>query len=187
MKLNIKHFNKSQLFNNLNAFMPFTVRDYVRRLSSIPQGTKYHPEGNVLIHTKIVLRRTLKYDDINILLAAFFHDLGKVDTTKPNGKGGFSAHEHEVISASLVNYSNESIKMFGGNPTIVQWLVANHMRVKHIDEMTPKKRKSLVDHMWYPLLEKFAPCDKMGTLTILEVIQARGNPFTFLYNKHFKS
>ena len=170
-------------FDKIRNQAPPTISDYINRLVDTPQGACWHPESNVLIHTIIVFNRSLKYNDINITLAAFFHDLGKVDTTKSNNKGGYSAHEHELVSADLVKYSRSWIKELGGDIDIIYWIVKNHMRVKYIDEMTTNKKKSLIYHQWYPKLERFASCDNMRTLTIKEIIDAKGNIFLFLWNK----
>lgn len=164
--------------------MPPTVKGYADRLETIPQGRYWHPEGDVLVHTKVVFNRALKYNDINLTLAAFFHDLGKVDTTKPNGFGGFSAHKHETVSADLVNYSAGILRTVGADPDLVHWIVLNHMRVKYLDEMKPKKRKDLMDHNWWPYLDKFKGCDNMRTLTWSEVEKAGGNGLRYLWNRY---
>jgi poly(A) polymerase len=160
-----------------------TVRDYARRLHKIPQSFDWHPEGNVEVHSKIVLERARKYEDKDLILAAFFHDLGKVDTTIPNEKGGFSAHNHEDISVNLVKYSRSWIKELGGNPDKVEWIVGNHMRVKYLDDMKPKKADELIFHEWFPELYKFKYCDSREGLNVIEVILSGGNPFTYLFNK----
>jgi hypothetical protein len=170
-------------FNTIKNNIPLTVTDYVSRLKTIPQSTTWHPEGDVLVHTKVVFNRALKSRDINIILAAFFHDLGKVDTTEPNGKGGFSAHGHELVSCDLVKYSRLAIIGFKADPNIVYWLVRNHMRVKYIDDMSKNKKKELTDHQWFPLLSTLAACDSMKTLNVFEVIKAGGNPFKYILNK----
>jgi len=184
--MNLIDIPQKYVFDTIESYSSYTVCDYISRLSSVPQGHVWHPEGNVLVHTKIVVNRAIKTKNPNIILAAFYHDLGKVDTTTPNDNGGYSAHNHEVISSEIVDYSRDVIRHFGGDPNVVHWLVKNHMRVKYLDEMTPKKRKNLVDHIWFPQLLEFKPCDQMGSLTITEVIRARGNPFMFLYNKYIR-
>ena len=48
----------------------------------IKQSDKWHPEGNVFVHTRLVTNRLFNtYHDINLTLAGFLHDLGKVRTT----------------------------------------------------------------------------------------------------------
>ncbi|NJO90210.1 MAG: HD domain-containing protein [Chloroflexia bacterium] len=171
------------LFQYLVDEAPPTVRDYIDRLSNIPQSWDWHPEGDVLVHTKIVFRRACKFNDPDLALAALFHDLGKVDTTEPNGKGGYSAHDHETVSASLVLYNRNWIKMMGGNVDKVHWIALNHMRVKYLDNMKANKRKDLVDHVWFSQLIEFSKCDSREGVTANMVWEAGGNPLRFLFNK----
>jgi hypothetical protein len=170
-------------WDQMTETAPPTVKDYALRLKKVPQSYNWHPEGNVETHTRIVLRRCSWFENIDLVITAFFHDLGKVDTTKPNGKGGFSAHGHEDISADLVRYNRDWIKDLGGDPQKVEWLVKNHMRVKYFDEMKQKKRKELINSPWFSELMEFKACDSREGLDLLEVLGAKGNPFTFLFNR----
>ena len=162
---------------------PPIARDYIDRLHTIPQSANWHPEGNVEIHTKIVLMRATWFKDNHLVLAALFHDLGKVDTTQPNGKGGYSAHGHEDVSAQLVAHHAEWIRSLGCNADKVEWIVKQHMRVKYLDEMKQKKKMELVSHMWFPSLCDFKSCDDMTSLDGAEILAVGGNIFRFWFNR----
>lgn len=166
---------------------PPTIKDYARRLKKIPQSYNWHPEGNVDVHSRIVYMRASWFGDIDILMAALLHDFGKVDTTKPNGRGGYSAHDHEKVSARLAKYASTWLSDKGANPAKVIWLIENHMRVKYLNEMKTKKKLELINHMWFDDLNILQICDSMrgeGTaVTLIEVLAVGGNPIRFLYNK----
>ena len=75
----------------------------IKALIGVPQNPKYHPEGDVWNHTKLVVdsvvalaeERGLGKDDKRILmLAALCHDLGKPATTKEED-GKITSHGHE--------------------------------------------------------------------------------------------
>jgi len=58
-------------------------------LTEVPQDVRYHPEGDVFVHTALALdeARTviagLPYpEQVTVMLATLFHDLGKVETTR---------------------------------------------------------------------------------------------------------
>jgi len=57
--------------------MPQDLKKLVYALKHQGQRKDKHPEGNVLKHTIIVTRRALKTGDIDLALAAIFHDIGK--------------------------------------------------------------------------------------------------------------
>lgn len=73
-------------------------------LSECPQDPEWHPEGNVLNHTMLVVDAMLKICkregiigiDRDVLeLAALCHDMGKPATTEYNEEGRLVAHGHD--------------------------------------------------------------------------------------------
>ena len=121
------------------------------------------------IHTEIVYNRAKKTGDINLMLASLFHDLGKIFTTRPNKKGGYSAHAHERISAKLVEKYKNWIKELGGDWKEVYEIVFEHMRIKQYDRMRPHKRELLRQNKWFNKIVQFSNLDDMRTLTDDEV------------------
>ena len=158
-------------FDELLAIAPTEIKDYITKAFDTPQGTDWHPEGNVGIHNRLVYDRTSVYDDINLALVAFFHDLGKVDVVKPNKKGGWSAHGHERISANLVERHKQWISRMGGDFKDVKEIVENHMRIKQMDEMRPHKKEMMRNLKNYDKLLQFTKCDDMRTLSKEELNQ----------------
>jgi putative nucleotidyltransferase with HDIG domain len=83
-------------------------------MKDVPQDARYHAEGNVLKHTKMVVEalislsefRGLNEQDQHILIAAaLMHDIGKPSTTtinKVNGKTEISSPGHAVAGEKLV-------------------------------------------------------------------------------------
>ena len=152
-------------FEELVKIAPQEIQDYIKKLYDTPQGTDYHPEGNCGIHTKIVFNRARKTGDINLMLASLFHDTGKNFTTRPNKKGGWSAHAHERISAKLVEKWKHWIRELGGDWKQVYEIVKEHMRIKQYDKMRPHKREILRNNKWFNKIKQFSELDDMMTLT----------------------
>ena len=132
-------------FNDIVNKFPKELRDRIFNLDKVDQRRDYHPEGDVLTHTKLVFNRLAKVtDDIDVLLAAIFHDIGKDCTTKINPRTGkLSAIGHEAISASLVYFHKDTIIDLGGNPKIIYDIVLNHMRIHQMGDMRPFKQDKL--------------------------------------------
>ena len=102
-------------------------------------------------------------DDIDILLAAILHDIGKDSTTGINPKTGkLSAIGHEKVSASLVNFHTDVIKNLGGDPQMVHDIVLNHMRIRQINDMRPFKQNKFRDMDCFDKLNKFSQADFGG-------------------------
>lgn len=95
----------------------------IMELAEIEQNPKYHPEGNVYIHTMQVLdeaakRRNNAKNPLGLMLSALVHDLGKLVATEVvNGEIHAYAHESKGLPVvekflrritndkSLINYT----------------------------------------------------------------------------------
>jgi len=156
---------KIPTYDELYNLAPQEIKDYIDKCNETPQGTNYHPEGHVGIHNRIVYDRAAEYGDLNLALSALFHDLGKVDTSAPNKKGGISAIGHENVSANLVYKYRQWIGSIGGQFMKVKEIVENHMKIKYMNEMRPSKKEAMRNLSTYPELIVFSKFDDMRTLT----------------------
>jgi len=156
---------KIPTYDELYNLAPKEIKDYVNKCIDTPQGTDWHPEGCVDIHNRLVYDRAAATGDINLALAAFFHDLGKVDTTAQNKRGGWSAHGHERVSARIAERNKNWIREMGGNPKEVIEVVSQHMRIKQMDKMRPIKQQMMRDNPYYTKLTQFTKFDDMTTLS----------------------
>ena len=155
-------------FSKMYAMLPIEVQKLLDKCADTPQSVKWHPEGDVLVHTKIVYERARKTGDINLAIAAIFHDLGKVKTTKRNKSGNWAAHGHEFVSARIVEDHKKWIGSTGARFMKVKEIVGLHMRIKQMDKMRKHKQEALLTHRFYDDLRKFTECDNMKTLTEAE-------------------
>src|SRR6056300_1544437 len=150
-------------FKSLFDKMPKELQKRVYNLKGFDQRADKHPEGNVLKHTITVVDRSLKDDDIDIAIAAMFHDIGKDETAGIHPKKGHITHfGHEKVSASLVKKYKKFIESVGGNPANVFYIVKNHMRFKQLDNMTIKKVMKLKAFRAFDKLAKFSKHDRSG-------------------------
>lgn len=156
-------------FNELYQIAPVEVQKFLDGCAQTPQSEKWHPEGNVLKHTKIVFERARKSGDLDMTISALFHDLGKVKATKRNKHGSWSSYGHEFISAKIVEENKEWIQSLGANPERVHEIVKNHMKIKLMDEMRPSKQQEVRNLESYNDLLKFTDFDNMKTLTADEM------------------
>jgi len=117
----------------------------------MPQGHSHHPEGNVCNHSLQVFSHALREsDDVDAVMAALTHDLGKALSTEHKG--------HEKLSVEILRY--ESIV---SEKTIC--LVANHMRVHTYIEGTMRRFKKSLDmpnHPYFVDLIRLHRWDRMG-------------------------
>lgn len=143
--------------------MPEALQKRVFNLKNSQQNPTHHPEGNVLKHTILVVTRALEDNDIDIALAAMFHDIGKDETASINPRtNSFSHFGHEAVSATLVKDYKDFIESVGGNTANVFFIVKNHMRIKHLPEMRKKKQDKLMSFRAFSKLNKFTKHDRGG-------------------------
>ncbi|SVD77431.1 uncharacterized protein METZ01_LOCUS430285, partial [marine metagenome] len=92
-------------FRDLYTALPSDLKKRVMNLKKVKQRKDAHPEGNVLKHTITVVNRAMKLNpgDIDLAIAALFHDIGKDETAGIHPKKGHPTHYgHEHVSAKLV-------------------------------------------------------------------------------------
>jgi len=135
------------------------------------QNPKWHPEGNTLKHIIVVTKRAIdKFpNDIDLILSAYFHDLGKMDTYEISPKSGQpTAYGHEKVSANLVDEFSSWIKSMGGNLDKIRYIVQNHMKIKSStwDMMKDSKKQVIMDSPYFSDLEKFGSIDKGGLFEV---------------------
>lgn len=120
---------------------------YLEKCQGVEQMEKHHPEGDVLNHSLQCFQWALREStDIDLVLAALLHDIGKIE----NFKG------HEKIA----------IKWLGGICSVkTLWLIEHHMRIWNLllGQMRRKKKvEYLIGHCWLPELISLARWDKMA-------------------------
>jgi poly(A) polymerase len=156
-------------FHDLLLLCPDPLQARIEALKSIPQRPDFHPEGNVFIHTQIVVNRLAKYNDLTLSWAAMFHDIGKDVTTKPDEKGVLQAIGHEDVSAKLVEQNGMFLIHQGVEPNDVYEIVKQHMRIHLFDQMRLSKQMNMRRMKTFGLLQLHALADDMLTLTPEEI------------------
>lgn len=100
-------------------------------LRGVAQDPRWHPEGDVWVHTLMVLDEAARLrdggaDDEALMFAALCHDLGKPQTTV-HAAGGIRARGHEAAGAEA---ARGFLAAIGAPPTLtvtVAALVAHHL------------------------------------------------------------
>jgi len=121
-------------------FNEFSLDDLFTTMCNITEGSPHHREGNVGIHTNMVVGQylTMPFDVIGAFACAF-HDVGKpraMETAYSEARGTYYRFGgHELISARLwenwaVQYWHILKERFGFVPYDiyrVSWLIENHL------------------------------------------------------------
>jgi tRNA nucleotidyltransferase (CCA-adding enzyme) len=97
-----EYFNKVENKELLHQVYPFTL---LWDLINVEQSPVHHPEGNVWIHTMLVVdnaavHRHLSKEPKVFMWSALLHDLGKATTTKIR-KGKITSYDHDTEGEKL--------------------------------------------------------------------------------------
>ena len=151
------HATPQELIKNL----PKELKELLFKQWDAKQNPEWHPEGNTLKHIIVVIKRAYHHypDDPNMVMAALFHDLGKIDTYKINPKTNQpTAYGHEDKSTDYVEKFKDWIESFEGmDVEEIKYLVKNHMKVKPStwDQMKDKKKEPIMSHPAFDKLMGF--------------------------------
>jgi poly(A) polymerase len=104
----------------------------VAAMKGVAQPPEYHPEGDVWVHT-LMLLEGLRHPSLTLALGALLHDVGKPPTFRVAGRIRFDGHVEEGVRLahailSRLRFSSDEMER-------VEALVANHMRFKDLQFM----------------------------------------------------
>jgi poly(A) polymerase len=104
----------------------------VAAMKGVAQPPEYHPEGDVWIHTLLMLEK-LESPALTLALGALLHDVGKPPTFRVAERIRFDGHvEKGVEMAAAIMHR---LRFATGEIAQVTALVANHMRFKDAPQM----------------------------------------------------
>jgi poly(A) polymerase len=118
----------------------------VTRMKGVEQPPQFHPEGDVWIHTRLMLEGLAPGCSPTLAWGVLFHDVGKPPTfAPPAGPGGRIRFDgHVEVGARMaeeicrrLRFSNEEIAQ-------IVLLVENHLRFKDASEMRASTLKRFV-------------------------------------------
>lgn len=132
-------------------------------LGKTQQDSKWHPEGNVLDHTELMVWASGL--DSDLAVASVFHDLGKMDTTAWNmKKGKWTAYGHEALANRYIDSYGNCLNHLDYDEECVRFICENHMRVGKIKEMSEKKAKALRESPYFDKLWQFHQIDGIDVI-----------------------
>lgn len=138
----------------------------VSKLKDIPQEKKFHPEGNVWNHTKMVIDvaseiKSFSSNSKKFMWSALLHDIGKIPTTKFI-KGRYRSYEHDIEGAKMVSEllkKYEDIRFVDDVTEIVRF----HMHHIYILRNLPFSNiKKLLNSKNFDDIILLFICDKLG-------------------------
>ncbi len=118
----------------------------VARMKGVEQPPQFHPEGDVWIHTRLMLERLPADCSPTLAWGVLLHDVGKPPTfTPPDGpEGRIRFDEHVEVGTKMAEDIGRRLRLSNDETEQVCALVANHLRFKDVFRMKPSTLKRFV-------------------------------------------
>jgi len=115
----------------------------IARMKGVEQPPQFHPEGDVCVHTLIMLDQLPHPCSPTLAWGVLLHDVGKPPTFKPpsgpNDRIRFD--EHAEVGTRMTEEICRRFRFSNDDSEQIAALVANHMRFKDVADMKPATLK----------------------------------------------
>ncbi len=128
-----------ELFSKVKKYKEYPF-DMLYKLKDVPQSKMHHPEGDVWVHTLMVVDEASKMKEKSknkrvFMWAALMHDVGKFETTRER-KGKITAYDHDKVSArktvEFFRFFNEDEDFIKDVVALVRWHMQPLFVVKNL-------------------------------------------------------
>jgi len=118
----------------------------ISRMKGVEQPPQFHPEGDVWIHTLLILGMLPAGVSPTLAWGALLHDVGKPPTfTPPSGPDGRIRFDHHVeVGTTIAGVIARRLRFTNEETEQVAALVANHLRFKDVPQMRSSTLKRFV-------------------------------------------
>jgi poly(A) polymerase len=118
----------------------------ISRLKGVEQPPQFHPEGDVWIHTLLMLEGLAPQSSPTLAWGVLLHDVGKPPTfTPPSGPNGrIRFDRHVEVGTRMTEEICERLRFSNDDTAQIASLVANHLRFKDVPQMKRSTLKRFV-------------------------------------------
>lgn len=118
----------------------------IAAMKGVAQPPEFHPEGDVWVHTLIMLKNLPTRARSALAWAVLLHDVGKPPTFKPAQETGdrIRFDGHAEIGARMAAAICRRLRFSVEDSDQIEALVANHLRFKDVFQMRPATLKRFV-------------------------------------------
>lgn len=118
----------------------------ISALQGVPQPPEYHPEGDVWIHTRLMLEKLPCDASRTLAWGVLLHDVGKPPTFRPASITGdrIRFDDHVDVGVRITGQIAKRLKFSNDETAQIEALVANHMKFKDVGQMRKSTLKRFV-------------------------------------------
>jgi poly(A) polymerase len=110
-------------------------------MKGVVQPEQFHPEGDVFVHTRLMLELLPEKVSVPLVFAVLFHDVAKPVTAKVDETGRIRFNEHDRIGAEMTEAIMRRLRFSGAEIEATVEMVRQHMVFKDAPRMRVAKLK----------------------------------------------
>jgi poly(A) polymerase len=110
-------------------------------MKGVLQPEQFHPEGDVFVHTRLMLQVLSEQVSIPLVFAVLFHDVAKPVTATVDKTGRIRFNEHDRIGAQMTEAIMRRLRFSGAEIEATIEMVRQHMVFKDAPNMRVAKLK----------------------------------------------
>src|SRR5947208_229994 len=110
-------------------------------MKGVLQPEQFHPEGDVFVHTRLMLSLLPEKVSVPLVFAVLFHDVAKPVTTMVDKTGRIRFNEHDRIGAEMTEAIMRRLRFSGAEIEATVEMVRQHMVFKDTPKMRVAKLK----------------------------------------------
>ena len=150
----------------------------ISRMKGVDQPPQFHPEGDVWIHTRMMLEQLPAGCSPTLAWGVLLHDVGKPATFAPpkTPADRIRFDGHVEVGVRMAGHLCRQFRFSGDDVAQIESLVANHLRFKDVRQMRPATLKRFVR------LPKF---DEHLDLHRLDCLSSHGSLDAFQFVRQF--
>jgi len=118
----------------------------IASMKGVEQPPQYHPEGDVWMHTRMMLEGLPAGSSPTLAWGVLLHDVGKPPTFRPASETGdrIRFDGHVEVGVRMAEEICRRLRFSNGETEQILALVANHMRFKDVESMRTSTLKKFV-------------------------------------------
>jgi poly(A) polymerase len=148
----------------------------IAKMKGVEQPPQFHPEGDVWIHTRMMLDKLPPHCSPTLAWGVLLHDVGKPPTFTPaTGPGTRIRFDgHAEVGTRMAEHICRALRFSNDDIEQIAALVANHMRFKDVQQMRTATLKRFVrlprfaEHMELHRLDCLASHGSLDAYTFVQ-------------------
>jgi poly(A) polymerase len=113
----------------------------LQTMKGVLQPEQFHPEGDVFVHTRLMLSLLPETVSVPLVFAVLFHDVAKPVTSRVDETGRIRFNEHDRIGAAMTEAIMRRLRFSGAEIDATVEMVRQHMVFKDAPNMRVAKLK----------------------------------------------